>query len=84
MVILEISMMCCKKFGKRSQTSKIKHCVKSHHACLIGNAKFDHHKPRWTKPKMPQMEKATYKPALANFTTENPSNGEELKEEEDV
>jgi hypothetical protein len=33
---------------------------------------------------MPQMEKATHKPALANFTTENPSSDKEEKEEEDV
>jgi hypothetical protein len=32
---------------------------------------------------MSQMEKATPKPALANFTTENPSSDEE-EEEEDV
>jgi hypothetical protein len=44
-------------------------------------------KPRWTKPKMLQMEKATCKPALTNFTTENPSSDdddEEEEEEEDV
>ena len=35
-------MICCKKFGKRSQTSKIKHCVRSHHhhACQIGKGKI--------------------------------------------
>jgi hypothetical protein len=48
------------------------------------NAKFDHHKPWWIKPKMLAMEKATCKPALANFTTENTSSDEEEEEEEDV
>ena len=45
------------------------------------NAKFDRRKPRWTKPKMPAMEKATRKPALANFTTENPSSDNDDKED---
>jgi hypothetical protein len=50
------------------------------------NAKFDRRKPRWTKPKMPAMEKATRKPALANFTPENPSSDDDDddEEEEDV
>ena len=47
------------------------------------NAKYDRRKPRWTKPKMPAVEKATCKPALANFTTENPSSDDDEEEEEE-
>jgi hypothetical protein len=35
------------------------------------NAKHDCCKPRWTKPKMPMMEKALCKPMVADFSTEN-------------
>jgi hypothetical protein len=47
------------------------------------NVKLDHCKSRWTKPKMLQMEKTTCKPALASFTTENPSSDKEEEEEEE-
>lgn len=45
------------------------------------SAKLEHQKPRWTKPKMPPMEKAHGKPLLTDFTgqdavDEDNSNGE--------
>lgn len=43
------------------------------------NAKCDHRKPRWIKPKMPPMEKALCKPLLANFIMQ----GLESDEDED-
>jgi hypothetical protein len=47
------------------------------------DAKIGHRKPRWTKPKMPAMGKATRRPTLAYYTTENPSSDEEEEEEEE-
>lgn len=44
------------------------------------SAKYDHRKLRWTKPKMPPMEKALPKPLLANFTMQD---SESEDEEED-
>jgi len=44
------------------------------------NAKHDRCKPRWTKPKMPTMEKAPCKPLLADFNTADMSS--EDKEED--
>jgi hypothetical protein len=41
------------------------------------NAKYDRRKPRWTKPKMPMMEKILRKPMLADFNTEESSSEEE-------
>jgi len=38
------------------------------------NAKYDHRKPRWTKPKMPPMEKAPRKPLLADFALQDLDN----------
>jgi len=41
------------------------------------NAKYERHKPRWTKPKIPIMEKAIRKPMLADFSTEDSDSDEE-------
>lgn len=41
------------------------------------NTKYDRRKLRWTKPKMPMMEKIICKPRLADFNTEDMSSGEE-------
>jgi hypothetical protein len=35
------------------------------------SAKYDQRKPRWTKPKMPAMEKAVPKPKVADFEEES-------------
>jgi hypothetical protein len=43
------------------------------------NAKHDRRKPRWTKPKMPMMEKALRKPMVADFSTED----EDMEDEEE-
>jgi hypothetical protein len=48
-----------------------------------GNAKYDRCKPRWTKPKMPTMEKAFRKPMVADFNTEDSGSEEENEEDED-
>ena len=34
-------------------------------------AKYEQRKPRWTKPKMPSMEKAIVKPKISDFEMEN-------------
>ena len=34
------------------------------------SAKQEHHKPKWTKPKMPPLEKAIHKPLVADFVTQ--------------
>ena len=44
--------------------------------------KYDRCKLRWTKPKMPMMEKIIHKPRLADFNTEDMSSSE--KEDEDM
>jgi hypothetical protein len=39
--------------------------------------KYDHHKPRWTKPKMPTIEKALCKPLLVDFVVQEENNDKE-------
>lgn len=47
------------------------------------DTKCDHRKPRWTKPKMPTMEKALHKPLLADFIVQKDSKEEEEDDEND-
>ena len=47
------------------------------------DAKCNHRKPRWTKPKMPTMEKALHKPLLADFIVQKDSKEEEEDDEND-
>jgi hypothetical protein len=47
------------------------------------NAKHDHRKPKWTKPKMPMMEKAIRKPMVADFSTEDEDMEDEDEDEGD-
>ena len=47
------------------------------------DAKCNHRKPRWTKPKMPTMEKALRKPLLADFIVQEDSKEEEDDDEND-
>ena len=47
------------------------------------DAKCNHRKPRWTKPKMPTMEKALRKPLLADFIVQEDSEEEEDDDEND-
>jgi hypothetical protein len=47
------------------------------------NAKYERRKPRWTKPKMPVMEKAIRKPMLADFSTEDSDSDEEDNNDDD-
>jgi len=46
------------------------------------DAKNDCRKPRWTKPKMPMLEKALQKPLLIDFVMQEDSEGGEEEEEE--
>ena len=46
------------------------------------NAKYERRKPRWTKPKMPAMEKTIRKPMVADFNVEDSSSEEEEDEGE--
>jgi hypothetical protein len=47
------------------------------------NAKCDHRKPRWMKPKMPPMEKALRKPLLADFVMQGLESDEDDEDDED-
>ena len=47
------------------------------------SARHDHRKARWTKPKMPTMEKALRKPMVADFNTENSSSEQDDEDEDD-
>jgi hypothetical protein len=47
------------------------------------SAKIDRRKPRWTKPKMPPIEKAVPKPKVSDFVDESEEEGEDEEEEED-
>jgi hypothetical protein len=46
------------------------------------DAKKDHHKPRWSKPKMPVMEKALRKPMVVDFNEGDLGSDEEDEEEQ--
>lgn len=46
------------------------------------SAKYDRRKPRWTKPKMPMMEKIIRKPRLADFNTEEDSSSGDEEDED--
>ena len=46
------------------------------------SAKCDRRKPRWTKPKMPTMEKPIPKPKVADFAEESESAKEENEGED--
>jgi len=48
------------------------------------NAKYDCRKPRWTKPKMPTMEKALRKPMVADFNPENESSEEDEQDQDQM
>ena len=48
------------------------------------NAKTDHRKPRWTKPKMPSMEKALRKPLLADFAVQDSESDEDDENDGDA
>ncbi|KAI9445811.1 hypothetical protein BJY52DRAFT_1127986 [Lactarius psammicola] len=41
------------------------------------SAKLEHRKPRWTRPKMPPLEKAIHKPLLADFVTQGSESDED-------
>jgi hypothetical protein len=45
------------------------------------NAKYERRKSRWTKPKMPTMEKIIRKPKIADFNVEDSSSEEEEDEQ---
>jgi hypothetical protein len=47
------------------------------------DAKNDRREPRWTKPKMPMLEKALRKPLLIDFVMQEDSEGGEEEEEEE-
>jgi hypothetical protein len=47
------------------------------------SAKCDRRKPRWTKPKMPPMEKALHKPLLADFAMQDLESDEDDEDDED-
>jgi hypothetical protein len=48
------------------------------------NAKTDHRKPRWTKLKMPSMEKALRKPLLADFAVQDSESNEDNENDGDA
>lgn len=48
------------------------------------NAKYEHRKPRWTKPKMPTMEKTIWKSMLADFNTEEPGSDEDDDDDDKI
>ena len=43
------------------------------------SAKYDRRKPRWTKPKMPTMEKPIPKPKVTDFALEESESAEKDK-----
>jgi DDE superfamily endonuclease len=48
------------------------------------SAKTDRRKPRWTKPKMPPMEKALRKPLLADFAVQDSESDEDDEDDGDA
>ena len=48
------------------------------------NVKYDCWKPRWTKPKMPTMEKALCKPMVADFNPEGESSDEDEQDQDQM